>query len=762
MAARHNMHRLPPLIVAALCFLAASSTATARQIITIDWIGPDGGLYSNAANWNPNMVPTPVDWVRFQQNTTHTVLFDQNAFAGFLRVFQDDVTLDLAGFTFDFLDFSTASIQVGFAGFPIGRLSVMNGTMLGSRISIGNTGPGEMTASALHLVLTNSLDVGSTALGTMNIIGGTLFEITTNPLGGVILGGSGGSFGVGTMLVSDAGSTLDIPGILRVDFGIVTISDGGYVHVLGDTNIAVGSTPDATSDLLVTGANSMLETGNLVIGPKVEPGFDPTDSIVTVESGGTVFVDEDLSILPTGQLVIGASGTVTAVHLVRDSSVFGGGLDLLPGGTLNLTDTQDFIVIGEGGIFGDQLVLGAVAPPELLSIAGTVHIEPGASVELHADSFRPRRLINDGTLSILNTNVFMGGVNQAGMYSGDGLLVVDNSILTIQAFNHAALGYFTVVDGSTIFNTGGLLVPGGGVLFSTNSSNVFARIRADAGSLIHLEATTSELGDTFAFDGFSVDGVIDVNDSTLTLHDRDWAVLGDLTTLGDTTAGGTLHAPNGLLLELGKTLQGYGTITADILHHGLIVGEGPMPSDELALLGGVAGPGSFMGNVTFASSFAPGASPAAIDLENATFTADSTLQIELGGLTPGFQHDQLNATGTVDLQGGMLSVTLIDGFAPMTGQTFDIITASTITGSFGMTNLPEGLTVEYLPGLVRLTMASFCPADTTGDGAVNVSDLLDLLAAWGPNPGHPADINGDGAVNVTDLLALLAAWGPCP
>ena len=47
-------------------------------------------------------------------------------------------------------------------------------------------------------------------------------------------------------------------------------------------------------------------------------------------------------------------------------------------------------------------------------------------------------------------------------------------------------------------------------------------------------------------------------------------------------------------------------------------------------------------------------------------------------------------------------------------------------------------------------------------GFVNVADLLLLLGAWGPNPGHLADINGDGTVNVTDLLALLAAWGPCP
>ena len=62
----------------------------------------------------------------------------------------------------------------------------------------------------------------------------------------------------------------------------------------------------------------------------------------------------------------------------------------------------------------------------------------------------------------------------------------------------------------------------------------------------------------------------------------------------------------------------------------------------------------------------------------------------------------------------------------------------------------------------RFSLLPACPADIDCSGSVNVTDLLSLLAGWGPNPGHAADINGDGQVNVTDLLALLAAWGACP
>jgi hypothetical protein len=58
-----------------------------------------------------------------------------------------------------------------------------------------------------------------------------------------------------------------------------------------------------------------------------------------------------------------------------------------------------------------------------------------------------------------------------------------------------------------------------------------------------------------------------------------------------------------------------------------------------------------------------------------------------------------------------------------------------------------------------------CPADINNDNAVNVTDLLAVIGAWGAcaNPNDcPADINADDLVNVTDLLAVIGAWGACP
>ncbi|MHC4947200.1 MAG: GEVED domain-containing protein [Planctomycetota bacterium] len=60
--------------------------------------------------------------------------------------------------------------------------------------------------------------------------------------------------------------------------------------------------------------------------------------------------------------------------------------------------------------------------------------------------------------------------------------------------------------------------------------------------------------------------------------------------------------------------------------------------------------------------------------------------------------------------------------------------------------------------LLVVTSAS-CPADVSGDGLVDVTDLLRVLAMWG---GPGADATADGDTDVADLLLVLAEWGLCP
>ncbi|MHC4080877.1 MAG: hypothetical protein ACYS15_14645 [Planctomycetota bacterium] len=86
----------------------------------------------------------------------------------------------------------------------------------------------------------------------------------------------------------------------------------------------------------------------------------------------------------------------------------------------------------------------------------------------------------------------------------------------------------------------------------------------------------------------------------------------------------------------------------------------------------------------------------------------------------------------------------------------------TIAGGSHSPNLSADFNRLVLEYLLAHPKPSPCPWDTDGDNEVGVTDFLDMLAAWGPNPGHPADFDGDGQVGVTDFLELLANWGPCP
>jgi YVTN family beta-propeller protein len=57
------------------------------------------------------------------------------------------------------------------------------------------------------------------------------------------------------------------------------------------------------------------------------------------------------------------------------------------------------------------------------------------------------------------------------------------------------------------------------------------------------------------------------------------------------------------------------------------------------------------------------------------------------------------------------------------------------------------------------SMPGACPADLSGDGAVDGTDLGVMLASWGL--AGETDLTGDGQTDGADLGALLAAWGAC-
>ena len=164
--------------------------------------------------------------------------------------------------------------------------------------------------------------------------------------------------------------------------------------------------------------------------------------------------------------------------------------------------------------------------------------------------------------------------------------------------------------------------------------------------------------------------------STVTLHDQNQAVLGALTTIGSKVPG-TLRADNGLLVEFGKNVIGYGTIetpndaSRPLTNNGYVGGVSAF--DVITLAGYVDGVGS-LDNVRITGTLSPGFSPASVQLGSVAY--DGLLTMEIGGSSVG-EFDQLHhmmGDGVASL-GGTLEVQLIGGFVPSAGDTFELITA---------------------------------------------------------------------------------------
>jgi hypothetical protein len=98
------------------------------------------------------------------------------------------------------------------------------------------------------------------------------------------------------------------------------------------------------------------------------------------------------------------------------------------------------------------------------------------------------------------------------------------------------------------------------------------------------------------------------------------------------------------------------------------------------------GSGTMPGSVSSRGRVSPGQSPGVLTIDG-DYTQEATgeLLIEIGGLTPGTQYDQLHVTGAAAL-GGSLTVALVNGFMPRPGDRFQVTTYGSRTGVFETLN----------------------------------------------------------------------------
>ncbi|MCA9231663.1 MAG: hypothetical protein KDA57_13510, partial [Planctomycetales bacterium] len=132
--------------------------------------------------------------------------------------------------------------------------------------------------------------------------------------------------------------------------------------------------------------------------------------------------------------------------------------------------------------------------------------------------------------------------------------------------------------------------------------------------------------------------------------------------------------------------------------------------------------------------------------------------IELAGTSQGSEYDWVTAQGSAVLSGA-LEVSMLSGFAPMPGDTFEILTAGSLLGSFDSITLPS-LPSELLwfvnQTATSLELVSTYAADFDEDGDVDDDDLT----AWdgGFGSGAATHMTGDANFSATANGFDFLAW----
>lgn len=131
-----------------------------------------------------------------------------------------------------------------------------------------------------------------------------------------------------------------------------------------------------------------------------------------------------------------------------------------------------------------------------------------------------------------------------------------------------------------------------------------------------------------------------------------------------------------------------------------------------------------LGQVRSSGTFGPGASAGTLTLEGDYLQEpDGTLEIELGGLVPGTEHDVFVVTGAASLA-GRLEVHLINGFVPQIDDSFEVLQAGSISGTFdeiALFGFPASLRVDvtYNADSVVLQVNSRLAHTPSSGNAVN-------------------------------------------
>jgi hypothetical protein len=577
------------------------------------------------------------------------------------------------------------------------RLNIMSGTQLNGR-TVNNEGTATwMNAGQFYLYS-----------GTFNNNG--LFEVrnTFSPSGSGVFNNTGTfrkASDVGNIDIHD-GVAFNNSGVINVPNSTLTVSTNnnkvftmlagaqvtgaGFLRVassFAQVNIAgtttaqnlnfAGGTITGTSTLTVTGVlswtgGSMAGTGVTYIPPSAQANIASSTGSIQID-GRTVNNEGTATWMNAGQFYL-YSGTFNNNGLFEVRNTFspsGSGVFNNTGTFRKASDVAN-IDIHDGVAFNNSGVINV--PNSMLTIAGSggggsVNMLAGAQVtgagflrvgahfsallNIAGPTTAQNLLLTGGTITGTNTLTVTGVLSwTGGTMAGTGVTY----ILPSAQLNMAYSTNYLVLDGRTLNNAGTATWMNAGPLYVRNGGTFNNNSLFDVQNTLYV----TDNGGTF--------------NNTGTLRKRAGYNFTSSNVLNfNNLSTGKIEIESGQMY-LYKFSNAGGTVT---LNGGTFAGT------PLNLQGGtLKGVGTVSGGLINGGSIAPGTSPGIItDTTTYTQYPTGTLNIEIGGLTPVTQHDQLKVTGAATLS-GTLNLSLVNGYTPNANDTFTFITYGSRTGTF--------------------------------------------------------------------------------
>jgi autotransporter-associated beta strand protein len=646
------------------------------------------------------------------------------------------------------------------------------------------------TPGAGHATVT--LDDGNRTVGKINFqTGGPNFTIQRTGTNAITLDADTGDDA--TINVQSGTQTIQAP-ITAVDHLSVNVFAGGAVNgrlnlngaltapgmtKYGHGTLALNGTTTFTAPVLVK-AGAVEITGAVSVSQYTSVGhaFAETASM-TVRGSGSFTTGADLNIGDSGNSTDAATGTLTIQDNAAVTINSTGGLFVGSGFFANSkavgTVNQSGGTLSANGNFDGAFIIGgrtSTLPTGTYNLSGgTVNANTNVQIGGRATgtmnqtggTFNAASYVSIGRYSgaVGSWNIGAGTLNQTNAATNLVVGEQGNGTLTLSgtgAINTASATRIGLSAGGS-----GTLNLNGGTLTTTQVSkgSGTATFNFNGGTLKAGAASTSFLQGLTTTNVDTGGATIDTQAFTITVAQP----LLHKASLGPASDGGLKKQGSGTLILTGaNSFTGPTVINGGTLRvNGSIAGTATVNTG--ATLGGT---GSISGLVTIADAgtFAPGNSPGTLTIGSLILNNAAQLQIELGGTIRGSQYDAVVVASNAALAGA-LNVSLINTFAPVLGNTFDILDWGTRSGNFGSINLPAlspGLawnTTKLLTtGALSVIDANYLPGDVDRNGQVTAADLGAMLSALTDLNAYQATHgSAGGALSSQQLTQILDLTG---